>query len=408
MTLTTKIEMENSRPGVKRTVRFELAPSTLIMVVAVFAGFWIVFRLLPVLLVLIAAFFMVGTLNPIIHWLEKKRVQRGWAIGIVFGSLVLLTLAVAILTIPALLAQGTLILEQEPVLRDQLADRLSDFPISQTLAKWLRQFKYGGPISTAGSTAFTYSMEILGFIAYMLSTIFLALYIMIDRDRLRGGLFAMVPRSHHIRLSRVMMKLETIVGAYIRGQLITSASIGFFILAVLLSFGIPNALALAFCGAVADILPYIGIFIPIGTAVFSALPKGPVVTLAVLILMLLYMEFESRILVPKVYGKALRLPSTVVLFSLLAGGTLMGVIGLLLALPFAAAAMMLLEELRVQLPGEQEQASDEVKREKDDRGEKEYERRTEGVSMQQSAAIAVEMSGDRAREEKQDLKEGKP
>jgi hypothetical protein len=120
--------------------------------------------------------------------------------------------------------------------------------------------------------------------------------------------------------------------------------------------------------------------------------------------MFIYMEFESRVLVPRVYGRALRLPSTVVLISLLAGGTLMGIAGALLALPFAAAAMMLVEELRVQLPGVQEQVSDEALREKDDRGEKEYERRTEGVSLARSAAIAVEISGDRVKEENSGVK----
>ncbi len=317
----------------------------------------------------------------------------------VFGSLLLFTLVVAILTVPALLAQASSILDQEPVLRAQLADRLSGFPLSEPLAKWLRNFKYGGQVSTAGASAFAYSMEALEFVAYALSAIFLALYIMLDRDRLRGGLFAVVPRSHHIRLSRVMMNLETIVGAYIRGQVITSVSIGLFILVLLAACGVENALALAVFGAIADILPYIGVFLPMAAGVLSAVPHGPVVTVVVLALMLFYMEFESRVLVPKVYGQALRLPSTVVLFSLLAGGTLMGVTGALLALPFAAAAMMLIEELRVQLPGEQEQVADEVLRAKDDRGEEEYERRTEGVSMEKSAAIAVEISGDRVKEE---------
>jgi hypothetical protein len=122
--------------------------------------------------------------------------------------------------------------------------------------------------------------------------------------------------------------------------------------------------------------------------------------------MFLYMEFEGRVLIPRVYGQALRLPSTVILFSLLAGGTLMGVPGALLALPFAAAIMMLIEELRVQLPGEQEQAADGILRQKDDRGEEEYERRTEGISAEKSAAIAVEISGDRVKEEFESLKKG--
>ncbi len=399
-----KSNPESTADHSKLVVRFELAPSTIITLVLTLAGLWLLFKLLPVLLVLIAAFFMVGTLNPAVHWLEEKGVGRGLSIGIVFGSLLIVTLAIAILTIPALLAEASTILEQEPALRSQLADRLSGFPLSEPLSKWLRNFKYGSSVSTAGAAAFAYSVQALELAAYTLSAVFLALYIMLDRDRLRGGLFSMVPRSHHIRLSRVMMNLETIVGAYIRGQVITSVSIGVFILVLLLICGVENALALAVFGGIADILPYIGVFFPIVTAVFSALPHGPVITIVILALMLLYMEFESRVLVPRVYGKALRLPSTVVLFALLAGGTLMGVTGALLALPFAAAMMMLIEELRVQLPGVQEQVADEVLREKDDRGEEEYKHRTEGVSAEQSAAIAVEISGDRVKEEKLSLK----
>src|SRR5580658_4631972 len=93
----SKTEQPPAEP--KRTVRFELAPSTIITLVAVLAALWLLFKLLPVLLVLVAAFFMVGTLNPAVKWMERKRVKRGLAIGIVFGSLLILTLAVAILTV---------------------------------------------------------------------------------------------------------------------------------------------------------------------------------------------------------------------------------------------------------------------------------------------------------------------
>jgi len=401
------IPAENSEPGSPvrhstRLIRFELAPSTMLNIILVIAGLWLLFKLLPVFLVLIAAFFIVETLNPMIHWLEKKGVGRLGAIAIVFILLLVIVAVTAVFTVPALLAQASSILDQEPVLRSQLADKLSGFPFSESLAKWLRNFKYGGVMTVASAT--TFSMEALGAITYTLGAVFLALYLMIDRDRMRGGLYAIIPRSHHIRLSRVMMNLQTIVGAYIRGQVITSLSIGVFILVLLFACGVENALALAVFGSIADILPYIGIFLPMAAAVLSAAPHGAVITLVVLGGMFLYMEFESRILVPRVYGHALRLPSTVVLISLLAGGTLMGIVGALLALPFAAAVMMLIEELRVQLPGEQEQVADKVVREMDDIGEKEYERRTEGVSAEKSAAIAVEISGDRVKEEIETLK----
>jgi predicted PurR-regulated permease PerM len=391
-----------------RVIRFELAPSTMLTLVGIIAGAWLLFKLLPVFLVLVAAFFVVGTLNPAVQWLENQKIGRNLAIGIVFGTLLVVTLAVAILTIPALMVQASAILEKEPVFRAELADKLSGFPFGLEIGKWLRNFKYSGQVTAAGASAFAYSMEAMTFVTYALSAVFLGLYIMLDRNRLRGGLFAVVPRSHHIRLSRVLMNLETIVGAYIRGQVITSAAIGLFILVLLLCCGVENAMALAIFGSVADILPYIGIFLPIAAAVLSAVSHGPVITVVVLVLMLLYMEFEARILVPKVYGEALRLPSTVVLFSLLVGGTLMGIPGFLLSLPFAAAVMMLIEELRVNLPGVQAQVADGVLREKDDRGEEEYERRTEGVSTEKSAAIAVEISGAREKEESEILEVEEP
>lgn len=397
-----KTELESPVAPPTRNYSFELAPSTMLNIVLVVAGLWLLFKLVPVFLVLIAAFFIVETLNPLVNWMEAKGMGRVLSISIVFVLLLVMVVVTAIFTVPALLAQASSILDQEPVLRTQLADKLSGFPFSDALSQWLRNFKYSGTFTVASAT--TFSMEALGFITYALGAVFLALYMMIDRDQMRGGLYAIVPRSHHIRLSRVMMNLQTIVGAYIRGQVITSLSIGLFILVLLYFCGVENALALAVFGSIADILPYIGIFLPMGAAVLSAAPHGAVITLVVLGGMFLYMEFESRILVPRVYGHALRLPSTVVLISLLAGGTLMGIVGALLALPFAAAVMMLIEELRVQLPGVQEQVADEVLREKDDRGEKEYERRAEGASAEKSAAIAVEISGDRVKEEIESLK----
>ena len=74
---------------------------------------------------------------------------------------------------------------------------------------------------------------------------------------------------------------------------------------------------------------------------------------------------------------------------------MLGVVGALLALPVAAAVLMLIEELRVELPGQQEQAEDVEIRERDERGEEEYERRAEGMPAEQAAAIAVEISADR-------------
>jgi predicted PurR-regulated permease PerM len=197
-----------------------------------------------------------------------------------------------------------------------------------------------------------------------------------------------------------MLNLETIVGGYIRGQLITSACMAAFVFILLKVCGVSNALAIAVFAGIVDVLPYIGAMLSVGAAVAAALPHGTDIVIVVLVMMLAYETFENRLLVPRIYGRALRLPSSVILFSLLAGSVLLGIVGALLALPVAAAVLMFIEELRVELPGQQEQAADAEIRERDDRGEEEYERRAEGMPAEQAAAIAVEISTDRHKEEK--------
>jgi predicted PurR-regulated permease PerM len=255
-------------------------------------------------------------------------------------------------------------------------------------------------MKTAAMTLFSYSTRIAEVLAYGAGAFFLALYMMIDRNRLRGGLYAVVPRSHHIRLSRILWNMETIVGGYMRGQVIISALMSAFVFILLTAFGVPNALAISVFAGLADVLPYIGVFLSMGPVVLAALSQGPAVTIAVLLLMLTYEEFESRVLVPRIYGRAMRLPSSMVLFALLVGGTLMGIVGAFLALPAAATIRMLIEEFGGGLPGESEQVRGGMElRRKDDLGVEEYLRRTEGLSAEEAAAIAVEISRARRKEE---------
>jgi hypothetical protein len=102
-----------------------------------------------------------------------------------------------------------------------------------------------------------------------------------------------------------------------------------------------------------------------------------------------------------VYGRALRLPSSIVLFALIAGGSLYGIAGALLALPVAAALLMLVEELKVDLPGEVTLPGDRQTIHSDQVGEAEYLRRTKGMGAEEAAAVATEMTTARAIEEKE-------
>jgi predicted PurR-regulated permease PerM len=269
-----------------------------------------------VVLVAVLALFIVGTLGPAVEWLESHRMTRGWAIALVFVSLLSCTVLLMGLTIPSLVEQTTRLAKQEPMMRERLASLVSRSPFGVPLADSLRTAHYEGLSKDATGAAMAYSGRAFEIVAYIMSGVFLALYTMIDRDRLRGGLFAIVPRSHHIRLSRVLLNLETIVGGYIRGQIVTSGLMAIFVFALLTACRIPNAIAIAVFAGIADVLPYVGTFLSVGPATLAALSRGPGIAVLVLLAMLAYEELESRFLVPRVYGRALRLPSSMVLLAL--------------------------------------------------------------------------------------------
>jgi putative heme transporter len=395
-----RIEPEQEvQPRRTRVIRIEIAPWTIISLVLVIAGLWIFMRLLPVFLVLVGALMIVGTLGPAVDWLEQRGVRRVAGIAIIFTVLFVVTVLLFVLTIPELVNQVRSLIGMEPALRERLAVWFARSPLTASLADTMRNMHYDVLIKSSAASVLNFFTLVVEGVAYGVGAIFLALYMMLDRDRLRGALFAVVPRTHHIRLSRILVNLNTIVGGYIRGQVITCALMFVFMFVLLTACGIPNALVIAVFGGLADVLPYIGIFITMAPAVAAALPFGAAITLVVFVLMLAYEEFESRVLVPVVYGRALRLPSSVVLFSLIAGATLFGIIGALLALPVAATILMLIDKLRVELPGETEQAGDAEIRKIDESGELEYARRTEGMSAEEAAAIAVKMAGARKKAE---------
>jgi len=369
----------------------------------VVAGCWLLVKLWPVLLVLLAALMIVGTAGPMVEWLESRGFSRAWGIAIVYGGGIIVALLVLTVTVPSLLQQAAAFIEREPATRQRLAAALSRSHATAPLADWLRNLKYDS--LSDGSSLFQISAHLFEAAAYALSTMFLALYLTIDRDRMRGLLFAVVPRPHHVRLSRILINLEVIVGAYIRGQILTCTLLAGFTFALLLFFHVPGALALAILAGVADVLPFVGPVLAIAPATIAALSQGIGTAGLVAVLMLLYEEFESRVLIPRIYGRALRLPSAVVVFALLAGATLMGVIGALLALPVAAAALMLIEELRVELPGEATVPGPDVL-DRDSKASEEYERRAAGIPAVEAAAIAVEIAADHQKAEQAEHQDG--
>lgn len=384
----------------KTIVLHEISLKTMTLMVLFAAGLWVLTQLLPVMLVLVMALIIVGAMSPSVRWLKEHSVPRGAGVAMVFISFVFIAVLLITLTLPTLLRQVKDLIAQEPALRARAVDYLASSPLTTPFADALGELPDDVLMKKAALAIFSYSDRIAEIAAYVAAAFFLALYILLDRDRLRGGLYAVVPRSHHLRLAHVLWNLETIVGGYILGQLITSALMVVFVLLLLTAFSVPNALAIAVFAGVVDVLPYVGVFLALLPAALAALPQGPVVTITILIAMVVYEELESRLLIPRIYGRVMRLPSSVVLFALIAGGMLMGITGAFLALPAAATIRMLIEEFSHGLPGEPSQLRVLKLRRKDDRSVLEYLQRTEGLPAEEAAAVAVEILRSRQKDQK--------
>jgi predicted PurR-regulated permease PerM len=354
------------------------------------AAVWLAFQLETVLIVVTVALVVVGTLDPTVAWFERHGLRRGRALVLIFLAIAVLIAAVLLLTVPPLVAQLLHLIEDAPRGRDKLVESLRQYKVARPLIQTIHAVPLNDLVLRAGNTMVGYSSQILTLVGFAISTTFLAIYLLADPVRARGLVFAVIPRHHHIKLARILIELKVIVGGYMRGQLITSVAMAVFTFAVLTAFRADDALALALFAGMTDVIPFIGGYVASLPAIVAVTGSGTGAVIIVFLLMFAYQEFESRILVPRVYGKVLRLPPAIVVVSLLVGGTLMGIIGALLALPIAAGLQMVVRELRVELPGET--PPDATTRARDQRAEDIYEQLTEGATAADAGVIAAELA----------------
>ena len=381
-------------------LKVELTVRTALIAIGTIGSVWLLLQLWQILLVIVVALMLVGMLNPFVERLERRGLKRSFSIGIVFGAIFAVVGAASALLLPRLVTEVRDLYDHFPDARENLAKRLDGASIAAPLANWIRTVKTETLQASAKEVGLSYGPKVFEVVAYTLSAFFLALYVIIDRDRMRGMLFALFPRKFHVRVSRVLLNLERIVGGYMRGQVITSGLMAGFTLVVLLVARVPNALAIALYAGLVDVLPYVGALLACGPAFVAALARGTPTAIVVLLILGAYQEFESRVIVPRIYGKVLRLPPATVMVALLVGGKLLGILGALLALPIAAGIRMVFEELRLPLPGEE--ADDAVVRAKDAVAEAVFEMRAAGVPAIEAATIATEITEERQAEEDQE------
>jgi predicted PurR-regulated permease PerM len=389
-------------PEDRKVLRIEISPRTIglmaLAAIGVLIGVGVAQALWNVVVVILVALILVGAVLPVVHFIERRGISRPLALLLTYLGAFVILAGLLFLTLPPLVSQLLAILENAPKERAKLVAWLSSYQFTKPIAQSIKSVPLDEIMKSASTTVLSYSQEILTALGYAVTTMFLSIYLIADSKRVNGTLYALVPRHYHLRLARILLNLETIVGGYIRGQLITSAAIMVFTGALLTLLGVPDALALSIFAGLTDVIPFIGGVIASAPAVIASIGNGPTTAIIVVIAMFLYQEFETRILVPRLYGRVFRMSPALILIALLVGGTLLGILGALLALPVAAGAQMIVREMRVELPGDDVDTT--KLRARDERAEQVYEQLSAGAPADEAAQIAGDLA-HRIRENEQ-------
>jgi predicted PurR-regulated permease PerM len=321
-------------------ITVQLSVKNILIIAGVLVGLWLLVQLWGVLLLSAVGLLIAAALMPYVDWLWRKTHNRPLAVVLVVLAVLAAVALVLLMIVPTIVTQGRDLWEEAPELQERAA-RFTDERGWHDLSARIREFTPGALVRDRDWV--DTSRTVIGVVFSLFTVFFLAAYFLLDARRLKQFLYFSTPRPWHTHIRELLPALQRVVGGYIRGQAITSGAIFAFSIVLLTATGVPNPIALAAIAAVADLIPLIGVYILIAPMAVSALQVSMTTGIVVVGAMVVYQQFEDRVLVPRVYGQTLRLPTIAVVLALLAGVELLGLIGALLSLPVAAAIRVVVE-----------------------------------------------------------------
>lgn len=295
-------------------------------------------KLLPVILALVVAVLLAVMLQPVVDWLIARGARRGMAVGAIGFVLIALLVTFIAVIFPALGAQISQLMKSLPAIQTRVTKALPAMsPIVRTLVARLNDFQKSVDLQSWMQGGLTVGMYALETIAAMVLVLVLTLYFLLEGREFYAWLVSYVPRRYRQRVAETADESGKVVMAYMRGQVITCALCGIWVYLMLVLLHVPAALPLAVMATIADIIPVVGTIIMTLPGVIVAFAISPLVALEVFVGYLLYHIIENYVVIPRVYGKQMRLSTIGVLLSVTVGASLLGVAGAVVALPIVAA-----------------------------------------------------------------------
>jgi predicted PurR-regulated permease PerM len=303
-----------------------------------------------------AALFLALGLDPAVSWLEKKKFPRWAAILTVLVAVLGVLTGVIFAIVPIIVDQVANLSDRIPALVKSVSsstfldDVQNQFPaldvqsIVESATKYLE-----GNFTTITGAIVASGVAIVGGLFGGLIILILTLYFTASLGSMKRATYQLVPASKRERFADLSEQITTAVGRFVVGQGALAACNGVFSFIFLSIIGAPFPAVLAFIAFLLSLIPLVGTItgsvIIVATCMIPGIGSSWLTVLAAGIYYLVYMQVEAYVLSPNIMNRAVAVPGAVVVVAALAGGSLLGILGALIAIPVAASVIMIIKQV---------------------------------------------------------------
>lgn len=309
-----------------------------------------------VLVQVLVALFLAAGVNPLVAFLERRGMRRAYA---TLTVIVLVLVGLALF----LVALVPVISDQVRAISSNVPGWLDDLQHNNTIRQFNGNFHVldkiqsyvtkGDFVTSLFGGVLGVGLAVLGFLANAFIVIVLTLYFIASYDKTKRAIYSFAPASRRERVSKLGERIFEGIGGYVSGAFVVASCAGISSLVFLFIVGLGRyAVALAFVVMLTDVIPLIGA--TIGAVIVTAIAFATDVRTGIIsaIFYIAYQQFENYAIYPRVMSRAVNIPGLVTVIAALVGASLLGIIGALMAIPTAAAVLIIVREVLVRAQDE--------------------------------------------------------
>jgi predicted PurR-regulated permease PerM len=314
---------------------------------------WALFLVRGVLLNIYIATLLAIGLSPLVRFIEHQRVlpigtrrlPRWFAILLIYlvviGAVVVLGMSI----LPPLIAQARDLAKNAPGMFDRAQDFLIERHVIDHKVTWREAVQQAPDAGSTLDVVISTISGIVGGLFGLFTILILTFYLLIESDKILTGFLQLFPREQRTRVALICRQITVKVSAWLMGQLLLSGVIAVSAAIALWLMGIPYFYVLALIAGVGELIPLVGPILSSIPAIAVAFTVSPLMAVWVAVFWIVQQQVESHFLVPKVMSTQVGVSAATVIIALMVGGSLLGVMGALLAVPTAAILLVVFQEL---------------------------------------------------------------